>query len=127
MAHMPRKSRVALSSEALQILKIWATLENKAADEKLSELVISSAPQKVRNLVKPDISRVEEPEVPRPKISEVRKPLRDNPEAQARIMEMKAEDKTFVEISKVTGYPATTIRDFVARKTEGKRKRSMKH
>jgi hypothetical protein len=53
-----RKPRIAISSEALQIIKIWATLENKTADEKLSELVISTAPQRVKELVVSEVPRV---------------------------------------------------------------------
>ncbi|MCJ7443708.1 MAG: hypothetical protein MUO26_04120 [Methanotrichaceae archaeon] len=56
-----RKPRIALSSEALQIIKIWATLEGRTADEKLSELVISSAPKKVKDLVIIEPPRVEDP------------------------------------------------------------------
>ena len=70
---MIRKPRISLSSEALQIIKIWATLENKTADEKLSELVISSAPPKVRYLVESETPKAKD-SVPKPEPSESKKP-----------------------------------------------------
>ena len=70
---MIRKPRISLSSEALQIIKIWATLENKTADEKLSELVISSAPPKVRYLVESETPKANN-SVPKPEPSESKKP-----------------------------------------------------
>ena len=70
MDEVIRKPRIAISSEALQIIKIWATLENKTADEKLSELVISSAPPKVKELIISKPLKVEKAEVTGYKISE---------------------------------------------------------
>ena len=85
MDEVIRKPRIAISSEALQIIKIWATLENKTADEKLSELVISSAPPKVKELIITESLKVQKAEVIEYKVGEPAKVKR------AEVVEYKTE------------------------------------
>ncbi|MCJ7445508.1 MAG: helix-turn-helix domain-containing protein [Methanotrichaceae archaeon] len=111
-----RKPRIALSSEALQIIKIWATLEGKTADEKLSDLVISSAPQKVKDLV---IIKPQRVDYPGGKISDISKGkkvnLQKNPEAQAEIMRLYKEGMTVMQIAERVGHSRSIIRDFLTK------------
>jgi Helix-turn-helix domain of resolvase len=108
-----RKPRIALSSEALQIIKIWATLEGKTADEKLSDLVFGSAPRKVKDLV---IIKPQRVDYPKSDISEGKKAkLQKNPEAQAEIMRLYKEGMAVIQIAKRVGYSRSQIRDFLTK------------
>lgn len=113
-----RKPRIAITSNALRALKVWAALEDSDPGDLAARLILTHMPARVRDALR-DSSPPPSEECGASTDSGKKRRLSENPDALEQIKQLwKDGQHNQAEIARRIGYHRATVFDAVARMKE---------